>query len=67
VLVTYDAIPPFIGWLGIVASISIGFSNGIELVKPNFKTKTNFKILLVISGLSAILFEVLIGLRLLFI
>jgi hypothetical protein len=65
-LVTYDVVPPFIGWLGIVASILIGFENGIELVKPNFKTKTIFKVLLVISGLSAIIFEVLIGVWLLF-
>jgi len=66
VLVTYGVVPLFIGWLGIVASILIGLGNGIELIKPNFKTKRSFKVLTVISGLLAIIFEVIIGVFLLF-
>ena len=34
--VTYGVVPTIIGWLGIVASISVGFGSGIKLVKPNF-------------------------------
>ena len=59
VLVTSGVVSPIIGWLGIVASILVGFGTGIKLVKPNFKLE-------VIGGLSAILFEVIIGGRLLF-
>jgi len=66
VLVTYGVVPLFIGWLGIVASILIGLGNGIELIKPNFKTKRSFKVLTVISGLLAIIFEVILGVFLLF-
>ena len=66
VLVTYVLVPLFIGWLGIVASILIGLGNGIELIKPNFKTNRSFKILTVIGGLSAIIFEVILGVLLLF-
>jgi len=54
VLVTSEAVPEIIGWLGIVASILVGFGTGIKLVKPRFKFE-------VIGGLSAILFEVIIG------
>jgi len=57
VLVT-DGVAPIIGWLGIVASIFIGFGNGVKLVKPNFKV---FKVLSTIGGLLAIVFEVIIG------
>ena len=60
VLVTYGMVPAIIGWLGIVASILVGFGHGIKLVKPSFK------VLLAIGGLSAILFEVIIGGWLLF-
>jgi len=63
VLITYGVAPPFIGWLGIVASISIGFFNVIKLVKPNSKV---YEVLSSICGLLAILFEVLIGGWLLF-
>ena len=59
VLVTSEVVPQIIGWLGIVASILVGFGTGIKLVKPNFKGE-------VIGGLSAILFEVIIGGWLLF-
>jgi len=60
VLVTSEVVPQIIGWLGIVASILVGFSTGIKLVRPNFKDFT------AIGGLSAILFEVIIGGWLLF-
>ncbi len=60
VLVTSGVIPQIIGWLGIVASILVGFSTGIKLVKLNVKDFT------AIGGLSAILFEVIIGGWLLF-
>ncbi len=63
VLVTHGVALPFFGWLGIVASILIGFGNGIKLVKPNFKV---YEVLSSIAGMSAILFEVLIGVWLLF-
>lgn len=65
VLVTYG-VSPIIGWLGIVASILIGFGNGIELIKPNFKQKRSFQALTVIGGLVAIIVEVIIGGWLLF-
>ncbi len=55
VLVTFEAAPIVIGWLGIVASILVGFSTGLKLIEPNSKDFT------VIGGLSAILFEILIG------
>ncbi len=54
VFVTYEVVPGIIGWLGIAASILVGFGNGIKLVKPNLKVPA-------IGGLSAILFEVIIG------
>ena len=55
VLVTYGVVPSFIGWLGIVASILGGFSNGMELVERKSK------VLKGIGGLSGILFEIIIG------
>ena len=60
VLVTSEAVPQIIGWLGIVSSILVGFSTAMKLIKPSFKDFT------VIGGLSAILFEVIIGGWLLF-
>jgi len=60
VLVTYGVVPQIIGWLGIVASILVGFGTATKLVKPNFRDFT------AIGGLSAILFEVIIGGWLLF-
>ena len=59
VLVTSEVVPQIIGWIGIVASLLVGFGTGIKLVKPNFKGE-------VIGGLSAILFEIIIGGWLLF-
>ena len=55
VLVTSEVVPQIIGWLGIVASILVGFGTATKLVKPNFKDFT------AIGGLSAILFEIIIG------
>jgi hypothetical protein len=63
VLVFYGLAIPFIGWLGIIASILIGFSNVMRLVKPNVKVYGSMSS---ISGLLAILFEILIGISLLF-
>ena len=59
VLVTSEVVPQIIGWLGIVASILVGFGTGIKLVKPKFKFE-------VIGALFAMLFEVIIGGWLLF-
>lgn len=63
VLVIYALVIPFIGWLGIVASILIGFANGMNLIKPDVKV---YETLSSISGMLAILFEILIGISLLF-
>jgi hypothetical protein len=60
VLVTSGVVPAVIGWLGVVAGILVGFWNGIKIGKLNSK---NFS---PIGGLSAILFEVIIGGWLLF-
>jgi hypothetical protein len=60
VLVTSGFVPAIIGWFGLVTSLLVGFSTGTKLVKPNFKDFT------IIGGLSAILFEVIIGGWLLF-
>ena len=54
VLVISRVVPQIIGWLGIVASILVGFYTGIKLVKPNLKNPP-------IGALFAILFEVIIG------
>ena len=59
VLVTCGFIPAFIGWLGILASILVGFYTAIRLVKPNLKIPP-------IGALFAILFEIIIGGWLLF-
>ena len=55
VLNTLVVIPEIIGWLGIIASILVGFSTAIKLAKPNSKDLT------AIGGLTAILFEIIIG------
>ena len=59
VLVTYvGSAPPFIGWLGIAASITIGFVNVAKLVKPNLKV---YDTMSSIFGMLAIVFELIIG------
>ena len=63
VLVSYALAIPFIGWLGIVASILIGFANVMKLIKPEVKA---YESLSSISGILSILFEILIGISLLF-
>ena len=63
VLVIYVLAIPFIGWLGIVASILIGFANGMKLLKPDVKV---YEAVSSISGLLAIVFEILIGISLMF-
>ncbi|UCH32422.1 MAG: DUF4386 domain-containing protein [Candidatus Bathyarchaeota archaeon] len=55
VLVTSKVVPQIIGWVGIVASILVGFSTGIKLAKLGFKDFT------AVGGLAAILFEIIIG------
>lgn len=60
VLTTSEVVPAVIGWLGIIASILVGLTTGIRLVKPNSKDFT------AIGGLVAILFEVIIGIALLY-
>jgi len=61
VLVTSGVVPLFIGCLGVVAGITVGFYNGIKLLKH-----ADLKILVAIGALLAILFEVMIGGWLLF-
>lgn len=63
VLVTYIVVPLFIGWLGIPSSIAVGVINGIKVIKPNFKA---YEALSSIGGLAAIVFELIIGVWLLF-
>ena len=63
VLVTYALAIPFIGWLGIIDSILIGFANGMKLVKPDVKA---YEAMSSISGILSILFEILIGISLMF-
>ena len=62
-LVTYEVAPLFIGWIGIIATIPVGIGNVMKLVKPNIKI---FELLSSIGGLLPIVFEVLIGVWLLF-
>jgi hypothetical protein len=55
VLVTSQVVPQIIGGLGIASSVLVGLSTGAKLAKPESKDFTG------VGGLSAILFEVLIG------
>ncbi|MCK5265817.1 MAG: hypothetical protein KAR03_09440, partial [Candidatus Thorarchaeota archaeon] len=56
VFVVYGVAPLVIGSFGIVVSILVGLGNGLELVQ---QPKT--KVLLAIGGLSAIIFELILG------
>lgn len=58
VFVTYGAAPAIIGWLGIAASILVGFGTGVKLVKPEIRVA-------LVGALVAILFEIVIGVWLL--
>ena len=60
VFVTYGAVPPIIGWLGLVAGILVVLGNGTQLAKRSFKSLNLF------GGLLMILFEVIFGGWLLF-
>jgi len=62
-LVTYNMLPLYIGWLGIVAGISQALGNGIKLKKPNLKVIGG---ILAVLSITAILFEILLGIWLLF-
>lgn len=59
VLIASGVAPQFVGWLGIIASVLIGFGTGMKLVRPELKVPP-------IGALFAILFEILIGGWLLF-
>jgi len=65
-LVTYGVVPPFFGWLGIVASIFIGFADGIKFAKLKLIDSKVFKALHPIGGLVALIFEIVLGGWLLF-
>ena len=54
VLINSGVVPQIIGWLGIVASILVGFGTAIKLIKPKIK-------IALIGALFAILFEIIIG------
>ena len=60
VLATSGIVPEIIGWLGIISSILVSFTTAMKLAKPNSKDYT------AIGGLSAILFEIIIGAWLLY-
>ena len=60
VLVTSEVVPTIIGYLGIIASILVGLTTVIKLAKPKSKDLT------AIGGLTAILFEIIIGVALLY-
>jgi hypothetical protein len=61
VLITYGLTIPFIGWLGLIAGVLIGFANGMRLLKPDVKA---YEGLSSGSGMLAILFEIIIGISL---
>ena len=54
VLVYSGFVPVFIGWLGIIASILVGFYTGLKIIKPDVKIPP-------VGALFAILFEIIIG------
>ena len=60
VLITSEVVPTIIGYLGIIASILVGLTTVIKLAKPKSKDLTT------IGGLTAILFEIIIGIALLY-
>lgn len=60
VLIISKIIPELIGYLGIIASILVGSTTTIKLAKPKSKDFT------AIGGLIAVLFEVIIGIALMY-
>ena len=63
ILITYELAPIWIGWIGVVASIIIGFSDTLKLLKPDIIV---YETISSIGGLVAIAFELIIGGWLLF-
>jgi len=61
-LVTYNLVPPIIGWLGIIAGISQILGNGIKLKKPDLKIING---IFAFFSLAALLFELILGVWLL--
>ena len=59
VLINSGVVPQIIGWLGIVASVLVGFGTAIKLVNPKIK-------IALIGALFAILFETIIGIWLIY-
>ena len=57
--VTYEVVPAFIGWFGIVASILYGLGNLISRIKPKVV------VLWSIGGLLILIFEIILGVWLL--
>jgi hypothetical protein len=55
-----EVVPPMFGWLGIITSITVGVYYSIKIAKPSYEG------LLALGGLLAIIFEVIIGVWLLF-
>ena len=58
--VAHGVIPVIIGWFGIIACIIYGFGNGIFSIKPNFKALWN------LGGLLILLFELILGVSLIY-
>jgi hypothetical protein len=58
--VIYEAVPPIIGWFGLVAGFIYLFGNGIRFTKPNFNALWN------LGGLLIWIFELVLGGWLLF-
>ncbi|UCG02644.1 MAG: DUF4386 domain-containing protein [Candidatus Heimdallarchaeota archaeon] len=58
--VIYEPVPVIIGWFGIVSSIIYGFGNGVKRVKPDFEVLGN------VGGLLILIFELGLGVWLLF-
>ncbi len=56
---------PIIGWLGIAASILIGFHSVVQVIDPNFK-KSQLEVLSSIGGLLSITFEIVLGVWLMY-
>jgi len=59
VLINFGVVQQIIGWLGIVASILVGFGTAIKLVNPKVK-------IALIGALFAIIFEIIIGIWLIY-
>ena len=59
-LVLSEVVPAIMGYLGTIASILVGVTTAIKLAKPNSKDLT------AIGGLTAILFEIIIGIALVY-